>query len=181
MNDPFMTYAPAPPDSTDDSDIHADSEDMIDAATPTIEEEPYEQQIEEEIKQEASSPWVYEEPQTNHVKEKPIVKKHHPPSGRCCTVATLAKVTLWCIVFALLLFTATLVVLYETDHIPTLNPLRHNQSVREFKEAYYVPVRAWIEEGWEQVSQGYQQLPSMEDWMRQFGIKKDEEAKQQSK
>ncbi|XP_033634033.1 FERM domain-containing protein 5-like isoform X1 [Asterias rubens] len=177
MNDPFMTYAPAPLDSTDDSDMHADSEDMIDAATPTIQEEPYEQQAEEETKQEA--PWVYQEPQTNHIKDKPIVDKPHSSSGRCSKVLTFTKVTFCCVVLALILLTVSLVVLYETDHIPTLDPLRQNESIREFKEAYYVPVRGWIEEGWEQVSEGYQQLPSMEEWMKQIGIINDGEAKQE--
>ena len=179
VNDRFMTYAPAPPDSTDDSDIHADSEDVVDTSTPTIQEEQIEQQVEEETEQAASPAWVEKEQQINHVKETWAVTKLKPEKRRCCTVWTVAKVMVWSVTLALVMVAAVLIVLYETDHIATLNPLRHNHSVKEFKEVYYIPVRTWMEEGWDQLSQRYQQLPSMDEWMKQFGINKGKDMKYQ--
>ncbi|XP_038072787.1 FERM domain-containing protein 5-like isoform X2 [Patiria miniata] len=174
ITEPFMPYAPAPAESTDDSDIHADSEDFVDNATPVIEEEePIEEQIEEETEQAVMSEQVVpdQDLSSNHVEEIQInAIKPEPDKPRRSRSWMLVKLTLSCLVIVLTLTAVALVILYETDHIPTLDPLRQNQSVREFREAYYVPVRAWVEGGLEQIGMAYQQLPSIEELKDKVGI-----------
>ncbi|XP_022106269.1 FERM domain-containing protein 5-like isoform X2 [Acanthaster planci] len=176
VTEPFMTYAPAPPDSTDDSDMHADIEDAIDNVTPIIEEEPIELPIEEETEEAVlSSEQAWPDPDlpSNHVEEVQEAPMPEPKEPRQSGAWTVVKVTLMCTVLVLVITATMLVILYETDHIPTLDPLRRDQSVRDFWEAYYVPVRAWIEGGLEQIGLAYHQLPSIQELKGRVGINTD--------
>ena len=171
-----MMYAPAPPESTDDSDIHADSEDVVDIATAVIQEEPVEQQeVEEKMEQVAMSQeaQVANDLASNHLEERRRAGQQEVQRKSSSRVLTVLWLTVCCVILTLILAAAVLIVLYETNHIPTLDPLRHNRSVRDFREAYYVPVRAWIEGGLGQIRLAYQRLPSFEELKERVGIGKD--------